>query len=366
MRDVLTRLAIGTAICLAAVLLLAPASSAQDAVSVRELRMSFDSTYKNELVAVHGWVSTEKRVLSKTFKGYYIKDRFGDFLLIRTTQQLPDINSELDVKGVAVRDADTGDVYLTETTRDVLRAIPPGGGNVGSPAAPPVSTSQAPAPQAPGAAPAAPVAAPEEPAGPPADEGMSQQTKLLIGFGVAIVVLVSAALFLLTRKREAPAAAAGPGWDASASAGAPTVREAGAPAVYPTASGPTVDDYKTVKVYKTTKVLPGKLVVVENKQETDVIHLTDQSGRGEVEIGRDSPDITSGIRIKDRTNTLSRRQARIAYSASSRQFSVVNLAGDASNPTIVNGRQMTENESLALKDGDVLVMGNVEMKFRQK
>ena len=127
----------------------------------------------------------------------------------------------------------------------------------------------------------------------------------------------------------------------------------------------SVDDFKTVRVYKTTKVLPGTLVVLETGQETDTIYLSDQSGRDEIEIGRDSPDIAGGIRIKDKTNTLSRRQARILYSTSDKQFKLLNLAGEASNPTMINEREMSGNETVVLNDNDVLRMGNVELKFKK-
>ena len=103
----------------------------------------------------------------------------------------------------------------------------------------------------------------------------------------------------------------------------------------------------------------------ENGQETDTIYLSDQSGRDAIEIGRDSPDIAGGIRIKDKTNTVSRRQARLLYSTSDKQFKLVNLAPETSNPTMINGRQMSGDETVVLNDNDVLRMGNVELKFRK-
>jgi len=127
-----------------------------------------------------------------------------------------------------------------------------------------------------------------------------------------------------------------------------------------------VEDLAGVRVYQTTKVLPAELIVLRNRRETDLIYLTDQTGRGEIEIGRDSPDVTGGIRIKDETNTVSRHQARLIYSAHTGEFKLLNLAGAGSNPTTVNGRRLSENEAVVLKDEDILGMGNVELKFRQK
>lgn len=333
----------------------------QQAVSVRDLRREFEPRLKNELVTVHGWVSSERRVASRTYKGYYIKDRFGDFLLVRTTEVLPDINAELDVSGVAVRDADTGDVYITETKRGLSRAAAVSGAASSAGATPGSSTPTASTPS-PGASPGStgtrtpgvqpPVTSPIGTAG--------GRLPILLGLGTVTLALIGVATYLLTRRQPAKALSFEP---TVASDGTSSYHEPVSAVVH---SAVSVDDYKTVKVYKTTKVLPATLVVIEGKQETDVIHLTDQSGRGEVEIGRDSPDATDGIRIKDRTNTLSRRQARLIYDGATREFSLVNLAADTSNPSVLNGRQMTEDERATLKDGDTLIMGNVELKFRQR
>jgi pSer/pThr/pTyr-binding forkhead associated (FHA) protein len=113
-------------------------------------------------------------------------------------------------------------------------------------------------------------------------------------------------------------------------------------------------------------MLPGRLVVLESGQETDSIYLSDQSGRSDIEIGRESPDARGGVRIKDPSNTLSRHQARIIYTPAAQEFRLLNLADESSNPTIVNGRELNKDESVVLHDGDILTMGNVGLKFRQK
>ncbi len=86
---------------------------------------------------------------------------------------------------------------------------------------------------------------------------------------------------------------------------------------------------------------------------------------GEVEIGRESPDVTDGVRIEDKANTLSRRQARLVYSAQTGEFRLVNLAGGDSNPTVINGRRMASNETVLLRNDDILEMGNIRLKFSQ-
>ncbi len=86
---------------------------------------------------------------------------------------------------------------------------------------------------------------------------------------------------------------------------------------------------------------------------------------GEVEIGRESADVTGGVRIKDKANTLSRRQARLVYSAQTGEFRLVNLAGEDSNPTVINGRRMANQETVLLGNNDILEMGTVRLKFSQ-
>jgi hypothetical protein len=181
---------------------------------------------------------------------------------------------------------------------------------------------------------------------PPADH-----TNAILAIGAAVLVLIAVAIFL-TRRQHSAAVSAIPGAGDDAPPSLPRSAD--------------VDDLKTVKVYKTTKVLPGTLIVMDGGRETDVIYLSDQSGRGEVEIGRDSPDASGGIRIKDRTNTVSRRQARLVYSPATQEFRVINLAPELSNPTTLNGKSLRPDETALLADGDLVGMGSLEVKFRKK
>ena len=322
--------------------LFAGALCAQTPISVRELKRHFGSRYNKEQVTVQGWVRAEKRVSSRTFKAYYVKDRYGWSIVVRTVSPLPKINSEILVTGIALRDADSRRIYINETKRE---AIGP-----------------------------AREAAEEREAQEAAQE---QEQARLVVIGLITVGLLLLVVLMLRRRKAAPAVPspapsprpspfpkyAPPVTPAPPLNPLPPLRPSSEKA--PVASPTSVDDFKTVRVYKTTKILPGKLVILEDGQETDIIYLSDQSGRGEIEIGRDSQDITGGIRIKDKTNTLSRRQARLLYSASDKQFELVNLAAESSNATIINGRQMSVGEAVVLKDNDVLRMGNVELKFRK-
>ena len=355
----------------------APALFAQPAVDVSRLIQNYESVYKFEQVTLHGWVDREKPVTSRSYKGYYLKDRYGRRLLVRTTAPLPGITTEIQVTGVAEKDADTGEIYLSETTRNP----------VSSPASPSASPTTQPDPkleqmraavssaqQAIAATdwtsataaitrlktldPAAPqVAELERALADGKDHERSQQVVLWV-IGIGVLALAGAAIVLYRRKQKGadgePGSAIFP-WEETTKT---------ADGSQPAQDG--VDEYRTVRVYKTSKVLPATFVVMENGQETDSVFLSDQSGKGEIEIGRDSPDVHGGIRIKDATNTLSRRQARIVYTAETREFLLTNLAGTESNPTIVNGQELQENQSVVLQSGDMVTMGSVQLRFNKK
>ena len=264
--------------------------------------------YNDQVVSVTGEVVAGPKVATPSVQAYYLKDRYLDVIAVKTTDKLPELQSKYQVTGVAQLDATTKEVFILEQQRVAI-----------------VSPPQ-PMPPLP-----------------------KYNYNLLIVIGAAVLVLIVIAVLLMRRQR---------------SAGVSAAPADGAAVSLPPST--TIDDFKTVKVYKTTKVLPGTLVVMEGGKETDIIYLSDQSGRGEIEIGRDSPDAAGGIRIKDRTNTVSRRQARLVYSADTRDFRVVNVATEQSNPTTVNGKPLAANESVLLSDGDTVGMGSLEVKFRKR
>jgi len=354
----------------------AQAPQAQAPVAHKALKDSF-ALYNKEVVVVQGWVTTEKQVREASFKGYYLRDRFGDLILIRTTKPLPGINTEVRVKGVALLDTDPKrEPYVAEEERESLKVpvdvdrpvveskIDEKANAAGEKITPASDVAKASDTKNIPLSPALPVSQPGRFAW--------LTSRWIAGLSIAgLALLVAAFVLVLSRKKEADAATIASTADAWQSPYQSTAAASQGPADLglrkePAAEAPVVEDYKTVKAFKTTKVLPGRLIVLENQKETDVIHLSDQSGRGEIEIGRDSPDATAGIRIKDKTNTLSRHQARLMYSAATQEFKLLNLVGDTANPTLHNGRPMHENEAIVLKDGDVLGMGNVELKFRHK
>ena len=215
---------------------------AQDPIPVKELKQNFDRTYKNEEVRVHGQVSAEKRVDSQTYKGFYLKDRFGDLILVRTTAPLPEISSFVTVTGVALRDADTGDVFVSETRRE-------GGTAPAAAAAPAPAAGGAPAPADDSARrQAEEQRMREEEERRKAEQEADDQRQMLMlgGIGLAIAVLIGIAVYLMRRKPEpelaapmfAPSAPAQPPAEKT-QPGAPPPPPIERPAPGPSAAGTT-------------------------------------------------------------------------------------------------------------------------------
>ena len=112
--------------------------------------------------------------------------------------------------------------------------------------------------------------------------------------------------------------------------------------------------------------LQAEFVLLNGGRPGRVIALPEFNTRGEIEIGRSSQGISGGIRIPDPSATISRRQARLSYSAASGEVRLMNVAGGKANPTHINGRAMRPDESCLLRDHDTITMGNLHMMFRLK
>lgn len=278
-------------------------------MSIDPLRRRIDEI-EGEAVSIDGWVSAEKPTESPGFKSYYLRDRFGSLVHVRTTAGVPEIQEHLRVVGIVRKETGGGDIYLSERSREIVN-------------------------------------------------GWLRYAL----FGAAVVLLAIGGLLLSLRRSSAAAPQPQPPQPKPGPSPEPKPSPTPAPAPEP----PEIEDYPTLKVYKTAKVLPGRLVVIEDSREGDAVYLYDQTGAGEIEIGRETPGLSHGLRIKVsdpmKSRTISRRQARIAYSAGSKRFTVTNLADEESNPTIVNKRELARNESVDLSDGDRIVMGLVEFKF---
>ena len=320
-----------------------------------------------------GWLYAQTGItIGKLERGFettlhYLEDK-GRALIRILNEPLP-IGSEIIVTDPSLENAKSDEIFLIETK--------PTATNKARRRTRKLAQSAAKQPQ-------------EEPSGtqltePTSTGSIDKQTKLARRAIAGVVLLI---LFMVGRRIGKPGAASSPAAPNCVRTPSPI------PAALLGDHRPRVDDrshvteYKTAKIlpekpfvldgrsgtgktaeYETAKILPGKLIVLgggNGGEEAEVVYLTDQSGMGEVEIGRESPDVIGGIRIRDKANTLSRRQARLVYSAQTRVFRLINLAGADSNPTAINGRRMASNETVLLRNDDILEMGNIRLKFCQQ
>ncbi len=349
-------------------------------------------------VTVEGRVDNLVDVPEGSPRAYHLRDDRGTLLLVRTTNSLPEVNALLRIKGVAMIDREPpflNTPYLFEQVRTVQKEKPTPG--VITRETPATTSTTVTEPQSAGGSPTETTLGPERTSTTGGSKGASpgggatgpspnpdvkgpgptttdashtpwyRGNALYFALALGASLLVGGLVFIVARRNghQPPQ----PWVNPYATPQGPTVDDVllrGGPIPAPSADAPTVQDFKTVKAYKTTKVLPGRLIILDDGRETDVIHLSDQSGRGEIEIGRDSPDATGGIRIKDDTNTLSRHQAKLSYDSAKHEFRLLNLVGESGNPTVINGRMMHANEAIVLKDDDVIAMGSVELKFKQR
>jgi pSer/pThr/pTyr-binding forkhead associated (FHA) protein len=92
---------------------------------------------------------------------------------------------------------------------------------------------------------------------------------------------------------------------------------------------------------------PGRYIEVQGPEERLLIAL----GRGVTHIGR---GLAADLHLDE--NSVSRRHAILVYRSSGSRI----LDDRSSNGTFVNGRRVTQAD---LKDGDVLVLGRVVLRY---
>jgi hypothetical protein len=311
--------------------LAATAASAQMSPKVEEIR-TFPNRFLNEVVAIEGVVTQYVEEPAQTTRFFYLKDDWGGLIKVRTTQEAPQTNKRYRVTGpVGIENRIP---YISEETRIFLEP-------------PPVVVPQAapgPASPQPGLAPPMvdPVVEPPPPAGP---------NWVVIGLiaGIVVVGLVLVVLLVIfLRPKETPSLA-----------------EAAGPMAMP--AGPAgVVEGKTIKLQTppagTLKLLPGRFEVTRGDDQVKEVrfYMPKNSSRAEITFGRAAGPAYSHIQLKPMT--VSSRQAKILWDGAA--MTLVNYASAESNPTTVNGRSLNVEESVVLKDKDLITMGEIEFRYQ--
>jgi hypothetical protein len=317
-------------------------------------------SWENRKVVVTGMM--DRRVETRAGSGdaanfFYIRDAYGDALLVRTTAEWPDLRVLYRVQGTVTRDI-RGQVFLDEETRRALPMSGVEGFDRFSMEDPTVSRDAIATGSGEIDLPTSVVVVPPLVAG----EG----TPLwMIGL-FALTGALLLAIVYFARKPAPKTATAGSSASQfqASSVGAPPSAATPPAGLAPPMGLPepsTVIEDRTVKFYApppgTVKVLGGRLEVEKPEKNTiRFFSVPSSNGMTEITFGRKPGKPYTHVQIKD--PTVSAEQAKILVKDGS--YTLENVS--KTNPTTVNGAEVPEGGQV-LKDGDMLEMGEVSFVF---
>lgn len=317
-------------------------------------------SWENRQVIVAGMM--DRRVETRTGSGdaakfFYIRDAYGDALLVRTTADWPDLRVLYRIQGTVTRDI-RGQVFVDEETRRALPMSGVEGFNRFSLEDPTVSREAI----TPGSGELEPplnlVTDPSQLA--------VQGTPLWI---VGLFALTGALLLTIIYFSRKPAPKTATAGSRSAPLQASSVVSPSSGATPPAGLTPpqgmpepsTVIEDRTVKFYApppgTVKVLGGRLDVEKPEKNTiRFFSVPSSNGMTEITFGRKPGKPYTHVQIKQ--PTVSAEQAKILVKDGT--YILENFS--KTNPTTVNGEEVPEGGQV-LKEGDRLEMGEVSFVF---
>ena len=279
-------------------------------VKIRDIKQSL-LKYENEVVTIVGSIHKYVEHDKKTTNFYKLRDNWGDTILVRTSQELPDFEKRWAVTGV-VSIEPNGTIYISETSRTEV---------VAEKTTPPAPPSK------------------------PVKESLDPVLRYLIIAAVTIFVILVVILVFMMIKRL----------------------KTSEPAVTGTFNPAPIDDVgKTVVMKKappgTLKLLPGKFIVLKGEEVHKEIRFQipkDQTKK-EFTFGRQEIPVQNPYgHIQLKESSVSRLHAKVIYAPDG--VSLINYS--TVNPTTLNTTSLAENETVNLKDGDIITMGAVEFKY---
>ncbi|MGC8915445.1 MAG: FHA domain-containing protein [Thermoanaerobaculum sp.] len=330
-------------------------------------------TTLNEAVEVEGSVQRWVSGLGGNF--YVLRTNWGEEILVRTSRELPAIDKRYKVRGLVTEQLgkrfiseEELQLITEETTREtgasgaaVVVQVPKVdlGSQVSYPPAQP-QVSSAPPPGG------------REPESSQAQGGPKVLLRrdvvpwLLAGAGL-VTILAAAVMF--ARRRPSSGTEISVGLASSPLAMAPVRSDSElAPSSKPSIPEPQGVTGSTVKLHRppagTLKVLPGRFEVVAGESEVKEIRFYKVPTQP-------VPEITFGrlagapyVHVQLNSPTVSGRQGKVTYQNG--QWVLTNFAPATSNPTRVNGRDLAVDESVPLREGDRVEMGEVVLAFHER
>jgi hypothetical protein len=110
----------------------------------------------------------------------------------------------------------------------------------------------------------------------------------------------------------------------------------------------------------TLQLLPGRLEVAAGMATQKEIRFVRVPGKAEITFGRYTGEPHTHIQVD--SPTVSRKHASMRFHLN--RWHITNLS--STNPVVVNGEQLPENEERLLMDGDQVEMGEVIFRFRAR
>ncbi len=318
----------------AVLMLLSTAALAQISPKVKDIKRHL-SRYKDEVVSIDGFVTQYVEDKAQTTNFYYLKDDWGGLIKVRTSAGRPEVGKKYRVIGPVSIEIKYREPYISEEKREVLEPpVPETGTGTGTTVPAPAATVEPVAP-----APTPPV---------PAPPVWQQPAFLIAAGGVLLLILIIILIIVLTKSK---------GQSGTAEEDAAIFPDAPAPAQ--TMEGKTIK--MQVPPPGTLKLLPGRLEVVAGDDVVKEIRFYKPKGvaRPEITFGRAQGPAYSHVQLKPMT--VSSRQAKIVFDGGN--VFLINYASTESNPTRINGREMSIEESIPISNGDKIAMGEIEFKF---
>ena len=315
------------------------------------------AAYENQQVDIVGMVDRYVSPQSgddSSVRFFYMRDAYGDALLVRTTAEMPDLRVLYHINGTVTRDV-RGQLFVDEDNR---RARPIsdvegfGRTNIEEPTVSPEAIATEPA----GGDPFTDIFPIDE-------EGMpSWMIGLFILTGALLVALIYF-VFKPAPKTATSGVSSAP-FDAKPVAATPSAASTPSSTPAPPAGLPepsSVIEDRTVKFYApppgTIKVLGGRFEVEKPEKNTiRFFSVPSPDGATVITFGRKPGKPYTHVQIKE--PTVSSEQARIRIKDGI--YEIENLS--KTNPTLVNGDEVAEGGQ-KLKDRDTVEMGEVSFVF---
>lgn len=317
----------------------------------------------NEIVRVEGFVTQFVDEGSRSTRFYSIRDDWGTVIRVRTSKEAPSVGKRYDVIGPLTLDSRSRELFISEESRrEIFKAVEPKVSLIETEDVSPPRPNEA------------GMIAPLQGTGtttsdisvdPNADDSDGKPGKveppidpkpnramMYTSVGGAAVLILAFTGFLFARNK-------------SSDPHTGDFRAASLTRMDPLPVPEQVIEGRTIKLHapppNTVKLMPGWFEVVSGDDVVKQVRFYNTGGDNPTEttFGRATGRPYAHIQLK--APTVSSRQAKLAFENGMPKLT--NFASSGSNPTKINGRELTVNETVDLKENDLVEMGEVGLRY---